>query len=279
MGKTKIHEIAKKLELSSKEVLEKAKELGIEATIIANTPDGININDGCGSTHLDNISKYVKQHDFDLGIAYDGDGDRCLVVDEHGDVMDGDVIMAIISDYLKSKELLSKDTIVATVMSNLGFRKYAEENGFNFVATKVGDRYVLENMLENGYNLGGEQSGHVILLDYNPTGDGILTSLMVLKAMMVKNKKASEYRKIINIYPQVLINAKVSNDKKYDYEKDKEITAEIKKLEEDFSGNGRVLIRPSGTEPKVRVMIEGQDIDYITKRAQELADLIENKLK
>ena len=255
------------------------KELGIEATIIANTPDGININDGCGSTHLDNISKYVKQHDFDLGIAYDGDGDRCLVVDEHGDVMDGDVIMAIISDYLKSKELLSKDTIVATVMSNLGFRKYAEENGFNFVATKVGDRYVLENMLENGYNLGGEQSGHVILLDYNPTGDGILTSLMVLKAMMVKNKKASEYRKIINIYPQVLINAKVSNDKKYDYEKDKEITAEIKKLEEDFSGNGRVLIRPSGTEPKVRVMIEGQDIDYITKRAQELADLIENKLK
>ncbi len=255
------------------------EELGIDATIIANTPDGININEGCGSTHLDNISKYVKQHDFDLGIAYDGDGDRCLVVDEHGDVMDGDVIMAIISDYLKSKELLSKDTIVATVMSNLGFRKYAEENGFNFVATKVGDRYVLENMLENGYNLGGEQSGHVILLDYNPTGDGILTSLMVLKAMMIKQKKASEYRKIINIYPQVLINAKVSNEKKYDYEKDKEIMAEIKKLEDDFSGNGRVLIRPSGTEPKVRVMIEGQDIDYITKRAQELADLIENKLK
>ena len=255
------------------------KELGIDATIIANNPDGININDGCGSTHLDNISKYVKQHDFDLGIAYDGDGDRCLVVDEHGEVMDGDVIMAIISDYLKSKDLLSKDTIVATVMSNLGFRKYAEENGFNFVATKVGDRYVLENMLENGYNLGGEQSGHVILLDYNPTGDGILTSLMLLKAMMIKGQKASEYRKIINIYPQVLINAKVSNEKKYDYEKDKEITTAIKKLEEDFSGNGRVLIRPSGTEPKVRVMIEGTDIDYITKRAQELADLIENKLK
>ena len=255
------------------------KELGIDATIIANNPDGININDGCGSTHLDNISKYVKQHDFDLGIAYDGDGDRCLVVDEHGEVMDGDVIMAIISDYLKSKDLLSKDTIVATVMSNLGFRKYAEENGFNFVTTKVGDRYVLENMLENGYNLGGEQSGHVILLDYNPTGDGILTSIMLLKAMMVKGQKASEYRKIINIYPQVLINAKVSNEKKYDYEKDKEITTAIKKLEEDFSGNGRVLIRPSGTEPKVRVMIEGTDIDYITKRAQELADLIENKLK
>ena len=163
-------------------------------------------------------------------------------------------------------------------MSNLGLKKYGETNNMNILQTKVGDRYVLEEMLKSGYNLGGEQSGRVILLDYNPTGDGNLTSLMLMKAILEKGKKASECAKIVNIYPQVLINAKVSTDKKYDYEKDEEILKAIKELEEEFSGNGRVLIRPSGTEPKVRVMIEGEDQEYITKRAKELADLIENKL-
>ena len=254
-------------------------ELGIQCEIICNAPNGININDGCGSTHLNNISEFVKQNNCDLGIAYDGDGDRCLAVDENGNTMDGDVIMAIISDYLKSKNNLQKDTLVATVMSNLGLKKYAEANNFNLIQTKVGDRYVLEEMLKNGYNIGGEQSGHVILLDYNPTGDGILTSLMLIRAILEKGKKASECAQIVQIYPQVLINAKVSAEKKYDYEKDKEIAEAIKKLEEEFSGNGRVLIRPSGTEPKVRVMIEGENQEYITKRAKELADLIENKLK
>ena len=254
-------------------------KLGIEHTIICNSPDGININDKCGSTYLDNISSFVVNNKYDLGLAYDGDGDRCLAVDENGDVIDGDIIMAIIAKYLKSENKLKKDTVVATVMSNLGLNKYSENNKMELIQTKVGDRYVLEEMLKNDYNFGGEQSGHVIMLDYNPTGDGILTSLMLLKSILTENKKASEVKRIINIYPQVLINAKVSSDKKYDYEKDEEIQTAIKALEEEFSGNGRVLIRPSGTEPKVRVMIEGSDKEYITERAQNLADLIERKLK
>ena len=255
------------------------KKLGINYKIINNNPDGININENCGSTHLESIQELVKKEGLDLGIAYDGDGDRCLAVDENGDIIDGDIIMAIISKYLKENGKLNNDTLVATVMSNLGMKKYCQNNNIELKQTKVGDRYVLEEMLENGYNLGGEQSGHIILLDYNPTGDGILTSLMLIKILLETGKKASELTKIINIYPQVLINAKVNSDKKMDYEKDHEIKAEIEKLEKEFSGNGRVLIRPSGTEPKVRVMIEGEDLEYITKKAENLAKLIENKLK
>ncbi|MBR3512138.1 MAG: phosphoglucosamine mutase [Clostridia bacterium] len=253
--------------------------LDIDHVLICNEPDGVNINEGCGSTHLERISKFVVDNKLDLGFAYDGDGDRCLVVDDKGEVIDGDIIMAIVATYLKSKGMLANDTIVATVMSNLGLKKFAEANGFNLITTKVGDRYVLENMLANEYNFGGEQSGHIIMLDYNPTGDGILTSLMLLKALLSRKEKLSEAKKIITIYPQVLINAKVSSEKKYDYEKDEEISNAILELEREFQDNGRVLIRPSGTEPKVRVMIEGQDIEYITKRANELAQLIEKKLK
>ena len=212
-----------------------------------------------------------------LGIAYDGDGDRCLAVDENGEEIDGDKILAILSKYLKEKGKLSKDTIVATVMSNLGLNKYAEKNGLNLIQTKVGDRYVLEEMLKSGYNLGGEQSGHVILLDYNPTGDGILTSLMLIQAILESGKKASELGNIVQKYPQVLINAKVDSNKKYDYEKNSEIKTAIEKLEKEFSGNGRVLIRPSGTEPLVRVMIEGKDIKIIEEKAKKLAKLIEEK--
>ena len=252
--------------------------LGIKHYILNNTPNGTNINDNCGSTHLDVLKKYVVENKCNLGIAYDGDGDRCLAVDENGNEMDGDKILAIISNYMKEKGTLKQDTVVTTVMSNLGFKKYAENNNINFEETKVGDRYVLERMLENGYNLGGEQSGHIIMLDYNPTGDGILTSLMITKILLEKKISASKACEIIKIYPQVLVNAKVSSDKKYDYEKDPEIKAEIDKLEEEFSGNGRVLIRPSGTEPLVRVMIEGTDKEYIKKRAESLAKLIENKL-
>lgn len=253
--------------------------LGIKHYILNNTPNGTNINEHCGSTHLDVIKKYVVENHCNLGIAYDGDGDRCLAVDENGNEIDGDKILAIMSKYMMEKETLNKNTVVATVMSNLGLKKYSEENGVNLIRTKVGDRYVLEEMLKNGYNLGGEQSGHVIFLDYNPTGDGILTSLMLIKVMLEKQMKASELCEIINIYPQVLINAKVSNDKKYDYDKDAEIKEKIEVLNKEFAGNGRVLIRPSGTEPLVRVMIEGEDKNYITKKAQELADFIENKLK
>lgn len=254
------------------------KALGIKHHILNNNPDGININHNCGSTHLGGLKKFVIENNCNLGIAYDGDGDRCLAVDEKGNEIDGDKILAIISNYLKSQGKLAKDTVVATVMSNLGLNKYAENNGLNLVQTKVGDRYVLEEMLKNGYNLGGEQSGHVILLDYNPTGDGILTSLMIIRALLESKKTASELCKIINMYPQVLVNAKVANEKKFDFDKDPEIKSEIEKLEKEFAGNGRVLIRTSGTEPLVRVMIEGENQEYIKQKAENLASLITKKL-
>ena len=255
------------------------KALGINYKIINNKPDGININENCGSTHLEGLKKFVVENKLSLGIAYDGDGDRCLAVDENGNEIDGDKLLAIISTNLRKKGKLSKDTIVATVMSNLGLNKFARDNGLEILQTKVGDKYVLEEMLKNGFNLGGEQSGHVILLDYNPTGDGILTSLMLIQTILEEEQKASELASMVKLYPQILVNAKVNSDKKYDYEEDKEIKDAIEKLEKEFAGNGRVLIRPSGTEPLVRVMIEGENQEYITKKANEIAELIEKKLK
>ena len=255
------------------------KALGIKYKVINDNPDGININENCGSTHLEGLKKFVVENKLNLGIAYDGDGDRCLAVDENGEEIDGDNLLAIISRNLRTKGKLSKDTIVATVMSNLGLNKYSRDNGLEFIQTKVGDRYVLEEMLKDGFNLGGEKSGHIILLDYNPTGDGILTSLMLMKTMLEENKKASELRSLVKMYPQVLINAKVNSEKKEDYKKDKEIMSAIEKLEKEFAGNGRVLIRPSGTEPLVRVMIEGEDQKYITKKAEEIANMITKKMK
>lgn len=255
------------------------KSLGIKYKIINNNPDGININKNCGSTHLEGLKKFVVENNLSMGVAYDGDGDRCLAVDENGNEIDGDKIMAIISSSLRKKGKLAKDTIVATVMSNLGLNKYARDNGLELLQTKVGDRYVLEEMLKDGFNLGGEQSGHVILLDYNPTGDGILTSLMLIKSILEENKKASQMAQMVKLYPQVLVNAKVNSEKKYGFKDDKEIKNAIEKLEKEFAGNGRVLIRPSGTEPLVRVMIEGEDQKYIQKKAEEIAKLIESKLK
>ncbi len=255
------------------------KTLGIEHEIINNNPDGININQNCGSTHLEMLKEYVLKNKMNLGIAYDGDGDRCLAIDEKGEEIDGDKLLAIIANYLQAKGKLNNKTIVATVMSNLGLNKYAEKNKMKLLQTKVGDRYVLEEMLKNEYNLGGEQSGHIILLDYNPTGDGILTSLMLIQALFETGKKASELSKIVQKYPQVLINAKVSTEKKYEYEKNPEIKNAIDNLEKEFSGNGRVLIRPSGTEPLVRVMIEGKDEKVIEKKAKEIAKLIEKNCK
>ena len=254
------------------------KTLGIKYKIINNNPDGININANCGSTHLEGLRKFILDNKLNLGIAYDGDGDRCLAIDENGNEIDGDIMLAIISQYLKEKGKLNKDTLVATVMSNLGLNKYATNNNMNLKQTKVGDRYVLEEMQKGGYNLGGEQSGHIILLDYNPTGDGILTSLMLIQIMLENNKKASELRNIIKLYPQVLINAKVNTEKKYDYEKNQKIKEAIEELEKEFNGNGRVLIRPSGTEPLIRVMIEGENQEYITKKAEEIVRLIETEL-
>ncbi len=254
------------------------KVLGINHIVINDKPNGININDNCGSTHLEGLKKFVIENKCNLGIAYDGDGDRCLAVDENGNEIDGDKILAILSSSFKQKGILNKDTVVATVMSNLGLNKYAEANDINFVQTKVGDRYVLEEMLKNGYNLGGEQSGHVICLDYNPTGDGILTSILLIRAMLEQNKSASEIAEIMKAYPQVLVNARVNNSNKDKYKDDIEIKEAIDKLEKEFSGNGRVLIRASGTEPLIRVMIEGENQEYIKKKATDLARLIESKL-
>lgn len=253
------------------------EKLGINYKILSNKPDGININKACGSTHLENLKNYVTTNNISLGIAYDGDGDRCLAVDELGNEINGDLLLATISKFLKKKEKLNKNTIVATVMSNLGLKIFTKDNEMNFIETKVGDRYVLEEMLKNGYNLGGEQSGHIILLDYNPTGDGILTSLMFIRAILEDYEKVSDINKIISIYPQVLVNAKVKQERKYDYSKDKEVQELISEIENEFSNNGRVLIRTSGTEPLIRVMIEGKDVDYIGKKARKLADLIEKK--
>ena len=252
--------------------------LGIKYKIINNKPDGININKNCGSTHLEMLQEEVVKGKFNLGIAYDGDGDRCLAVDENGNIIDGDKILAVISNYMKKNGTLNKNTLVATVMSNLGLNKYAEKNNIKFIQTNVGDRYVLEQMLKDGYNIGGEQSGHVILLDYNPTGDGILTSLMLIKIILEENKTASEVCNIVKIFPQVLVNAKVDSNKKDMYKNNTEIIQKIESIEKEFSGNGRTLIRPSGTEPLIRVMIEGEDINEITKRAKELVKLIEEKL-
>ncbi len=252
--------------------------LGIKHYIINNTPNGLNINADCGSTHLDMLKKFVVANKCNMGIAYDGDGDRCLCIDENGNEIDGDIIMAILAKHLKEQGKLKDNTLVATVMSNLGLKKFCENNKIKFMQTKVGDRYVLEKLLKEGYNLGGEQSGHIIFLDYNPTGDGILTSLMLVSCILEQQSKLSKLAEIIKIYPQVLINAKVTNEKKYDFDKDEVIKKEIEKLEKEFSGNGRVLIRASGTEPLVRVMIEGENQEYITEKAPDLANLIEERL-
>lgn len=255
------------------------KKLEINYHIINNSPNGTNINQNCGSTHLEALKKYVIENNMDLGIAYDGDGDRCLAVDENGNVVDGDIIMGIFAKYMKENGNLNNDTLVATVMSNIGLTKFAEKNKIELLKTKVGDRYVLEEMLKNGYNLGGEQSGHIINLDYNTTGDGILTSIILISILLEKKKTLSQLSKMITIYPQVLINAKVNEDKKNIYKEDEEITKEIEKVEKELKDSGRVLIRPSGTEPLVRVMIEGESIQYITEKAKFIAKLIERKSK
>lgn len=253
------------------------KKLGAEVFVINNKPSGLNINDNCGSTHMEQISEFAKSVGADIGLAFDGDADRVLAVDEKGNTIDGDRIMTILALDMKNRGVLKQDTVVATVMSNLGFFVMGEEHGLKIPRTKVGDRYVLEEMLKSGYNLGGEQSGHVILLDFNTTGDGLVTGLTLLSALKKSGKKLSELASLMTVYPQVLVNARVKNENKELYESDPEITAEIQKLEAEFKSSGRVLIRPSGTEPLVCVMIEGKDKELITRRASELADLIVKK--
>lgn len=263
---------------SYKTAFKALNKLGANVEAIHNTPDGKNINDMCGSTHMESLQAYVTSIGADLGIAFDGDADRMLAVDENGNLIDGDVLMAICADYMKKQGTLAKNTIVATIMSNLGLFIAGKELGINVESTKVGDRYVLERMLEGGFNIGGEQSGHIIFLDHNTTGDGLISALQFLAILKKTGKKASEAAKIVNILPQVLYNAKVKIENKDKYMSNPEICAACKALEDEFSGNGRVLIRPSGTEPLVRVMIEGKDREYIDKKAKELSQMIEKLL-
>lgn len=263
---------------SSYTSIEALKQVGVEVVAIHTNPDGTNINENCGSTHMEELMGRVVTEKANLGIAYDGDADRFLAVDENGKMIDGDVIMAIVGNYLKEKGKLKKDTIVATVMSNLGFFKMGEKQGINIEKTKVGDRYVLEHMKEIGANLGGEQSGHIIFLDENTTGDGLLSSLYLLKVMSETKKPLSELAKIMTVMPQALCNATVPTHKKDSYMDYPEVAEAIAALEQKFAGDGRVLIRPSGTEPLVRVMIEGKNQEEIEKDAKELADLIEKTI-
>ena len=253
--------------------VETMKELGAEIVAIHNNPDGTNINANCGSTHMEELQARVVFEKANIGLAFDGDADRLLAVDELGNIVDGDQIMSIVGTHMKAQGKLNKDTIVATVMSNLGFFLMGKNNGIHMEQTKVGDRYVLERMREIGASLGGEQSGHVIFLDENTTGDGLLSALHVL---VETAKPLSELKTVMEVMPQALVNAKVPNHKKEKYMDYPEIAEAIEVLNKKFAGEGRVLIRPSGTEPLVRVMIEGKDQKMIDEEAHKLAELIQN---
>ncbi|MBO4897153.1 MAG: phosphoglucosamine mutase [Clostridia bacterium] len=253
-------------------------DLGAELYVIHNHPNGTNINLNCGSTHTEEFREYVKNINVDIGLSFDGDADRLLVSAENGDLVDGDKIMLICAQYLKERGMLKKDTLVTTVMTNLGLVLAAKELGINIVQTNVGDRYVLEEMLASGYILGGEASGHIIFLNHNTTGDGLISALQLLSIVKEAGKKVSELASIFKTLPQVIVNAKVQNTKKYTYSEDKIIMDEIAALEKEFDGRGRVLVRASGTEPCVRVMIEGEDMAVIKEKAATLATLIEARL-
>lgn len=256
--------------------VETLKELGATVVAIHNNPDGTNINANCGSTHMEELMARVVYEKADIGLAFDGDADRLLAVDEKGKKVDGDQIMAIVGNHMKNKGVLKDNTIVATVMSNLGFFLMGKAHGIAMEQTKVGDRYVLECMKEIGANLGGEQSGHIIFLDENTTGDGLLSALHLLQVLVETGKPLSELASIMEVLPQALVNARVPNHKKESYMEYPEIAEAIGQLSEKFAGEGRVLIRPSGTEPLVRVMIEGKDQEQIEVEARKLADLIQN---
>ena len=260
---------------SSYRVAEKVfRDLGADVTVIGNHPDGININDKCGSTHPQQLQKEVVERNAFMGFAFDGDGDRLISADEKGRLIDGDKLMCICAQMMKQRDELPENKVVSTVMSNAGFLKYLSKEGFNLEITSVGDRYVLDKMLEEGAMLGGEQSGHIIFRNHATTGDGILSGLQLLQALILSGKSASEASDEIEIFPQVLKNAMVRIENKSKFTKDADISEAIDEIKEELGENGRVLIRPSSTEPIVRVMIEGQDEADITAKAQKLARLI-----
>lgn len=253
-------------------------KFGAEFVYINNEPDGLNINDKCGSTHMEQLVELVKKRGCDVGFAFDGDADRCLAVDEKGNIIDGDKLIAILSRYMKEIGTLKNNTAVVTVMSNLGFHRFMNENKIETVCTKVGDRYVLEEMLNNGYNIGGEQSGHIIFLDHATTGDGQLTAAQTLELLSKCKRPLSQLVKDIPDFPQLLVNVKITEDKKGLWEKTQKITDIIAQAEQAMGENGRILVRESGTEPLVRVMIEGKDKKEVLHWTNLIADTIKECL-
>ncbi len=251
--------------------------LGASVYIINASPNGVNINDNCGSTHINNLMQFVVDKKCHAGLAFDGDADRCLAVDEKGELVDGDKLIAICAKAYKEKGKLKKDTAVVTVMSNLGFKYFAKDNDIKMQTTKVGDRYVLEKMLEGGYNLGGEQSGHIIFLDEANTGDGQLSGAKVLEILAESGKKMSELASVMEHFPQVMINVKISPRDKEVWKNDSQITDLIEQYESELGDSGRILVRESGTEPLIRVMLEGRDFSQINKFAVAIADKIRER--
>ncbi|MBE6879587.1 MAG: phosphoglucosamine mutase [Ruminococcaceae bacterium] len=253
-------------------------KFGAEVIYINKDPNGLNINDECGSTHMNSLIELVKQRGCDVGFAFDGDADRCLAVDEKGNIVDGDKLIAILSRYMKEKGTLKNNTAVVTVMSNLGFHQFMKNNNINTECTKVGDRYVLEKMLECDYNIGGEQSGHIILLDHCTTGDGQLTATQVMELLSKCKLPLSKLVEEIPDFPQLLINVKITEDKKGKWDKSAEILKVIEQAEITLGADGRILVRESGTEPLVRVMIEGKNNSDVTYWTERIADEIRKQL-
>ncbi len=254
-------------------------ELGAQVYVIHNDPNGININVECGSTKPEEIQKLVLETGADVGLSFDGDADRLIAADENGNIVDGDHILAICGIHMREKGRLKSNTVIGTVMTNMGLDICLKEKGIDIIKTNVGDRYVLEEMLKGKHSIGGEQSGHIIFLDYNTTGDGLLTAIQLLSVMKEKNTRLSKLAGIMSVMPQILVNARVSDEKKKLYLEDEAIKDKIEEIESHFNGRGRVLIRPSGTEPLVRVMIEGENMEEIELCANELSELIEERLK
>lgn len=253
-------------------------KLGAELVVINDVPNGTNINVNCGSTHPDILSKVVVGYNADLGLAYDGDADRLIAVDRNGNIIDGDKIIAILAKRMKAEGRLNNNTVVTTVMSNMGFESHLNENNIDLIRANVGDRYVLEKMKAHGLNLGGEQSGHIIMLDYNTTGDGVLTSLHLAQAIRDEGREASELVEDIKDWPQLLINVRVDNNKKSTWSKNNIVTDFIAQKEKEMNGLGRVLVRTSGTEPIIRVMTEGKDKEQVERVAKEIAEIVEKEL-
>ena len=249
--------------------------LGAETHVINNTPDGTNINDGCGSTHPEALQKFVTEEKCDIGFAYDGDADRCFAVDENGRLINGDLILYICGKYLKNKGQLEKNTVVTTIMSNIGLYKAFDSEEISYEKTSVGDKYVYENMSANGYKLGGEESGHIIFGKYASTGDGILTSLMIMEVVLESKMSLAKLAEPVTIFPQLLKNVRVTD--KNDTMNDADVLASVKKVEEALGNNGRILVRGSGTEPLVRVMVEAESDEICAKYVDEVIAVIKSK--